>query len=281
LAYIIYEGIDPRFSASAEMVNSAEFRVILAANPHLQLFEVEDYGVFDAWDKNRCRDTTFRELTLPMSENHSEHVEIRDTKNNKTMWILFDDTTEVEDPSPELIAILKIMDAYSLKTRNKRIFSTPQHYEHDDHVVLSAEYDFATGDYKLEKNQWRIGTPKFGNAGTHYLIFSYDNPLFINSQKMQDFLVQHPYLKVACSAMDYNTGEMLFAETSLPVVAPTQEDVQIVILDERWNYPYPTVMVIHSDIEFNSYISDPSPEFVEILTMMQTEAAETGKLNKQ
>lgn len=145
MTYIEYYGIDNRFCNSAELVNSAEFRAILAANPHLQLLETE-YS--DIWGE----DAMDLEIILPIRENHPSNLFIRDTKNKNALNVIFDDLTEVIDPTPEFIEILKLMDAFSVKTLNKRIFEAPLNFKNDDTVILSAEFDFQKGSYKLEES---------------------------------------------------------------------------------------------------------------------------------
>lgn len=142
MAYIEHYGIDSRFCNAAGLVNSEDFRTLLAANPHLYLFETEYSGIW-------AEDATFSEVTPPFPENYQPNLFIRDTITNETMWILYDDLAEVEDPSPEFIEILKIMDVHSLKNLNKRIFQTPLHFKDDDPGILAAEYDFTTGEYIL------------------------------------------------------------------------------------------------------------------------------------
>lgn len=145
MVYIEYYGIDTRFCNSAELVNSAEFRAILAANPHLQLLETE-YS--DIWGE----DAMDLEITLPIRDNHPSNLFIRDIKNKNALNVIFDDLTEVIDPSPEFIEILKLMDAFSVKTFNKRIFEAPLNLKNDDPTILSSEYDFEQGAYKLKEN---------------------------------------------------------------------------------------------------------------------------------
>lgn len=145
MAYIEYYGIDTRFCNAAEFLNSAEFRAVLDANPHLCLLKSEYSGIW-------AEDVTFSEVTLPVRENYPSNLFIRDTKNNKAMNVIYDDLTEVIDPSPEFIEILQLMDAFSVKTLNKRIFEAPLNFKTDDPEILSAEFDFQKSAYKLEEN---------------------------------------------------------------------------------------------------------------------------------
>lgn len=145
MAYIEYYGIDTRFCNATEFLNSAEFRAVLEANPHLQLLETE-YS--DIWGE----DAMDLEITLPIRENYPSNLFIRDTLNNKAMHVIYDDLTQVIDPSPEFIEILKLMDAFSVKTFNKRIFEAPLNLKNDTPEILSAEFDFQKSAYKLEEN---------------------------------------------------------------------------------------------------------------------------------
>lgn len=141
LAYIEYYGIDTRFCNAAEFLNSAEFRAVLDANPHLQLLETE-YS--DIWGE----DAMDLEITLPVRENYPSNLFIRDTLNNNTMNVIYDDLTVVEDPSPEFIEVLELMNVFSVKTFNKRIFEAPINFKTDAPEILSAEFDFQKGSYK-------------------------------------------------------------------------------------------------------------------------------------
>lgn len=145
MAYIEYYGIDTRFCNAAEFLNSAEFRAVLDANPHLQLLETE-YS--DIWGE----DAMDLEITLPIRENYPSNLFIRDTLNNKAMHVIYDDLTQVIDPSPEFIEVLELMDAFSVKTLNKRIFEAPINFNTDNAEILSAEFDFQKSAYKLEEN---------------------------------------------------------------------------------------------------------------------------------
>lgn len=145
MAYIEYHGIDTRFCNAAELLNSAEFRAVLDANPHLYLLESEYFGI---WGE----DVTYSEVTPPVPEKYSSNVFIRDTLHNNAMHVIYDDLTEVFDPSPELIEILKLMDAFSVKVMNKRIFQPPLYFKNDDPEILSAKFDFNEGSYQLEEN---------------------------------------------------------------------------------------------------------------------------------
>ena len=53
------------------------------------------------------------------------------------MHVIYDDLTHIIDPSPEFIEILKLMDAFSIKTLNKRIFEAPLNFKTDDPVILN------------------------------------------------------------------------------------------------------------------------------------------------
>jgi hypothetical protein len=146
LAYIEYYGIDTRFCNASEFLNSAEFRAVLDGNPHLYLLESEYSGIW-------AEEVTFSEVNPPVPEKYSSNLFIRDTLNDEAMHVIYDDLTHIIDPSPEFIEILKLMDAFSIKTLNKRIFEAPLNFKTDDPVILESEFDFSEGSYKVEEKR--------------------------------------------------------------------------------------------------------------------------------
>lgn len=146
MAYVEYHGIDTRFCDATAFLNSSGFRAILDKNPHLYLLESEYKGI---WGE----DVTFHEVNPPFPEKYSSNLFIRDTLNDKAMHIIYDDLTEVIDPSPEFIEILKLMDTFSIETLNKRIFTSSQDWKADSQEIMTAEYDFSEGAYKPEESK--------------------------------------------------------------------------------------------------------------------------------
>lgn len=124
-----------------EFVNSEAFRATLEAHPNLRLVTIyeDEYG-----------DDTAVDITIPIQECHDAYVGIEDRDNDETfLWVLYDDCETVIDPSPAFIEILKLMDAYSIRTLEERIFSTNDGDDLDIPYpeILKAEFDFTTGDY--------------------------------------------------------------------------------------------------------------------------------------
>ena len=136
---IEYLGINPD---SIELINSKQFRAVLAANPNLRVVTVRD--------DEETGDETVIDLTLPLPENHDDYVAVLDSDNDEHLWVLYDDCDTVDDPSPAFIEILKIVDAYSRKHLESRIFiPKDETLSIEDEIVLDAEYDYTTGDYFL------------------------------------------------------------------------------------------------------------------------------------
>jgi hypothetical protein len=269
MAYIEYHGIDTRFCNASEFLNSARFRAVLDANPHLYLFESGYAGIW-------AEEVTLGEVNPPFPENYYPNLFIKDTKTDTTMWVLYDGLAEVEDPSPEFIEIMELMDAFSLKIQNQRIFEPLPYYKKDEPEMLAAEFDFVEGAYQIEASKRRIKKPTLNNVTISYAPFDEDNLEFINSQPMINFLDQHPYLKVSFGTMNYNTGEIIFTETTLPVTKCNLDTEEgIAIIDERWNYPYSPHLFIHSNAF--GQIDDPSLEFIEILKLMDAFSVKTLK----
>ena len=110
-----------------------------------------------------------------------------------------------------------------------------------------------------------------------YFGYDYCNHHFINSQEMRDFLAEHDYLKIAVGTIDEETGE----ETLKPLTFPiTGDDANspIMILDTRLDREEMDIeereanaLFIHH--EDDAYAFNPSPEFMEILKMMQADYA--------
>lgn len=110
--------------------------------------------------------------------------------------------------------------------------------------------------------------PKKINAEIMYIGFEFDDHDFINSQELNSYLGQHPYLKVVEEAYDEDNDEEFFKLITLPV---TKNEGPIIIIDERLEEPGKDYLLIcHED---DAYIDNPSEEFVTILKMMQTAKA--------
>lgn len=113
-----------------------------------------------------------------------------------------------------------------------------------------------------------------------YFGYDYCDHHFINSQEMRDFLAEHDYLKIAVGTIDEETGE----ETLKPLTFPiTGDDANnpIMILDTRLDREEmdtvereANALFIHH--EDAAYASNPSPEFMEILKMMQADFIKNG-----
>lgn len=112
--------------------------------------------------------------------------------------------------------------------------------------------------------------------------YSYDGDYhFINSQEMKDFLAEHDYLKIAVGTLDPETDEETLKILTFPV---TDEDADgpIMILDTRLDAEELDIeereahaLFIHH--EDDAYAFNPSPEFMEILKMMQADFAKNGE----
>lgn len=136
---IEYLGLNPD---SVELINSKQFRAVLDANPNLRVITVRE--------DEETGEETLTDLTLPLPDSHNDYVAVLDSDNDELMWVLYDDCDEVYDPSPAFIEILKVMDAYSRRHLESRIFiPKDENLSIEDEVVLDAEYDYTTGDYFL------------------------------------------------------------------------------------------------------------------------------------
>lgn len=137
---INYSGIDPQ---AFGLVNSEAFHFLLENNPNLALVEVS----YDDEDG----DEVFTHCALPLHYEADNGIGIIDrTDGEKFMWVLNDDYYSVEDPSDSFIEALVIMDAFSIRTQETRLFQPKNTglYQ-DDLRILEADYDFTTGDYVL------------------------------------------------------------------------------------------------------------------------------------
>lgn len=141
MARIEYIAINPK---AIEFINSDEFRTVLAANPNLQLVTIEynDHGK-----------EVFNEVPLPLPEDYNNCVALTDHDNpDALMWVLNDSYCLVKDPSPAFIEILKVMDAFHVKTIKERLFSLEGQSTWlylGSAEVLAAEFNFATAEYIL------------------------------------------------------------------------------------------------------------------------------------
>lgn len=135
---IEYMGMDPE---EVELVNSPEFRAALDAHPNVRLVTVTED------DKGN---DIYHEASLPLSAT-GDNVAVLEWENEDSfLWVLFAEDAHVHDPSPAFIDILKVMDAYSVKTYEERLFLSPdEDVLNSDPEVLAAPYDFNTGDYIL------------------------------------------------------------------------------------------------------------------------------------
>lgn len=139
---IEYSGIAPEDVA---LINSPEFRAVLAAYPNLKVVTVEEN-----YDSGELKEI-FREMQLPLVDGIPDYIAVMDRDDEDAfMWVLHDDYATVEDPSPAFIEVLKLMDAFSLKTLDERLFQPANEDLYTDSPeVLAAEFNFTTGDYIL------------------------------------------------------------------------------------------------------------------------------------
>jgi hypothetical protein len=109
-----------------------------------------------------------------------------------------------------------------------------------------------------------------------YFGYDYDGDYhFINSQEMKDFLAKHDYLKIVVDTIDPETEEEILKTLTFPI---TYEDADgpIMILDTRLDaddWEDHALFIHHED---DAYAINPSPEFMEILNMMQADFAKNG-----
>lgn len=112
--------------------------------------------------------------------------------------------------------------------------------------------------------------------------YSYDGDFhFLNSQEMKDFLAKHDYLKIAVGTLDPETDEETLKTLIFPI---TSEDADgpIMILDTRlddeaWDIEEREAHALLIHHEDDAYAFNPSPEFMEILKMMQADFAKNGE----
>ena len=136
---IEYNGLTPD---SIELINSKKFRAVLAAHPSLRVITVRE--------DEETGDEFVIDLTLPLPESHNDYVAVIDSGNDELMWVLYDDCDAVYDPSLAFIELLKVMDAYSRRYLESRIFiPKDENLSIYDEAVLDAEYDYTAGDYFL------------------------------------------------------------------------------------------------------------------------------------
>ena len=139
---IEYSGIAPEDVA---LINSPEFRAVLAAHPNLKVVTVEE--TYDADEITEI----FHEMKLPLVDGIPDYIAVMDRDDEDAfMWVLHDDYATVEDPSPAFVEVLKLMDAFSIKTLEERLFQpSNEDLYNDSPEVLAADFDFANGDYIL------------------------------------------------------------------------------------------------------------------------------------
>jgi hypothetical protein len=139
MARIEYSAINP---GSIAFINSDEFRSVLTANPNLRLVTVGEHDE----DGNEL----IVDVALPLAKNHHANVAVMDTDG--LMWVLHYSYCIVKNPSPAFIEVLKVMDAYSVKTWQERIYSREGQFAWlyiGKADILAAEFDFANGEYML------------------------------------------------------------------------------------------------------------------------------------
>lgn len=139
MASIDYMGIDP---ASAELVNSKEFRAVLDAHPEFKVVWVGE---------DEDGDEIFIPVELPFPDDRYEPLAVMNmVTGHEFLWVLNDDECFVDDPSPVAIKFLKVIDDFSVKTEGCRIFiAAPDGLYSDSPEILGAEFDFAKGQYIL------------------------------------------------------------------------------------------------------------------------------------
>lgn len=143
---IEYSAIAPEDVA---LINSPECRAILAAHPNLKVVTVEETDEVDGIYYETAE--IFHEMTLPLVDGIPDYIGVIDRDDDEAfLWVLHDDYVMVQDPSPAFIELLKLMDAFSIKTLDERLFhSRNEGVYADSPEVLAAEFDFTVGDYIL------------------------------------------------------------------------------------------------------------------------------------
>jgi hypothetical protein len=111
-----------------------------------------------------------------------------------------------------------------------------------------------------------------------YFGFTHDvNPDFLNSQEMKDFIAKHDYLKIVSETIDPETEEDILKTLTFPI---TEEDAfsgRVMILDTRLDaddWEEHALLIHHED---DAFAFNPSPEFMEILKMMQAYFTQNGE----
>lgn len=129
---------------AAELVNSPEFHSVLTAYPEFKLVTVGE---------DEDGDETFIPVTLPLPEDVDESLGVMNMNTMKEFVGIvntYDDELSIDDPSPAAIEFLKVMDDFSVKTEESRIFfPTQEDMYTDSPEILTAEFDYTTGEYIL------------------------------------------------------------------------------------------------------------------------------------
>ena len=270
---IRYTGINPE---CIDLINSEEFRAVLTAHPALSLITVAE--------ANEYVKEQYYKVELPLPEGYDEPIAVIDVDDRGSfMWVTCDGFGSVEDPNPAFIAILKIMDNFSVETWDERIF-TPLLEErlYADHPeILASTFDFTTGEYLRNPKPTNNlnDTPKDENMSEPddveimYVGYNFYNYDFINSQGMKDFIAKHDHLKIVTETGDPVTGEDILKELTFPIM-DAHVDGRVMILDTRLDeadYENHALLINHED---DAFAVNPSPEFIEVLKMMQADYAQ-------
>jgi hypothetical protein len=125
------------------ILSTEGFHYLLKNHPNLDLVEV-------TYDDD-TDDEIFTVIKAPLHAEPENCVGLIDrTDNDKFMWVLYDDYASVEDPSDSLIEALTIMDAFTTRTQETRLFETKHEGVYlDDTRLLEADFDFEAGEYIL------------------------------------------------------------------------------------------------------------------------------------
>jgi hypothetical protein len=140
MTIISYYAINPQCYG---LLSTEGFHYLLKNNPNLDLVEV-------SYD-DETGDEIFTSIKTPLHSEPENCIALIDrTDDDKFMWVLYDDEASVEEPSDALIEALTIMDAFSIKVEEVRIFIQEDcEYDLDDPRLLEADFDFTTGEYEL------------------------------------------------------------------------------------------------------------------------------------
>ena len=115
-----------------------------------------------------------------------------------------------------------------------------------------------------------------------YFGYDYDGDYhFLNSQEMKDFLAKHDYLKIVVETLDPETDEEALKTLTHPITAE-DADGPIMIIDTRvdvedWDIETREDHALFIHHEDDAYAIDPSPEFMEILHMMEADFTKNGE----